>query len=353
MRRGVAPNIRVSSGSSADMVNADRSANEAQAPAAPIRTFRHDLEPPRGRTVPAPGHGGRASRGNNTRMRVPRLSRLIAALAAPALLASGVVAAAGPAQAVTTMSTKYIVNTLPAGVEHAAGYDRGKFTLWSDADGDGCDARDEVLIKEAITKPRVGSGCALRGGRWFSKYDGVRTTDSSSFDIDHMVPLNEAWQSGAWAWSSAKRKAYANDLGYKASLIAVSAHSNRSKGDREPQDWMPERVAYSCKYVKQWVAVKWRWQLKVNTAERSFLRDELKSCGWPRVPKPGKPVIPSSGGSGGGTGGGGTGGGGGADPRYSYCYEVVAAGLGPYYRGVDPEYDWYTDSDSDGVVCES
>ena len=123
---------------------------------------------------------------------------------------------------------------LPGAREHVAGYDRAKFRLWVDADHDGCDTRDEVLIKEAVVKPRVGAGCTLQGGEWRSRYDGLVTKDPSSFDIDHMVPLNEAWQSGAWTWSAAKRQAFANDLGYQASLIAVSASSNRSKGDSEP-----------------------------------------------------------------------------------------------------------------------
>ena len=168
----------------------------------------------------------------------------------------------------------------------------------------------------------------------------------------------------AWRWSAAKRKAFANDLGYRASLIAVSASSNRSKSDREPQDWMPERAAYSCRYVAQWVAVKWRWQLKVNAAERSAVRSELASCGWPRVPRPSRPVISAgSTGTGGSTGDGGSPGAGGSagaggstgglDPRFDYCYNAIDAGYGPYYRGSDPEYDWYTDSDSDGVVCET
>jgi len=177
------------------------------------------------------------------------------------------------------MSTKYLLNHLATGSEHTAGYDRAEFSHWADADSDGCDARDEVLISEATTKPQVRSSCTLRGGTWRSRYDGVTTGNPSTFDVDHMVPLNEAWQSGAWGWSAVKRKAYANDLGYKASLVAVSASSNRSKGDREPQAWMPDRVAYACTYLKQWVAVKWRWQLKVNAAERSFLDQELKGCG--------------------------------------------------------------------------
>jgi hypothetical protein len=279
----------------------------------------------------------------------PMLARVVVALTTSALAATGIAVSAPPAGAVTTMSTRYLLNHLERGTEHAAGYERSKFTLWTDADGDGCDARDEVLVAEAGTKPPSG-GCSLSGGVWRSKYDGLVTRDASTFDIDHMVPLNEAWQSGAWSWSAATRKAYANDLGYKASLIAVSAHSNRSKGDREPQDWMPEKSAYACTYSKQWVAVKWRWHLSVSAAERRFLAAELATCGWPRVPKPSRPTITT-----GSTGGGGTGGGGGGttDHRYPYCYDVVAAGLGPYYRGVDPEYDWYTDADGDGVVCES
>jgi hypothetical protein len=278
----------------------------------------------------------------------PRLARMVVALTTAGLAATGLATVAQPAAAATTMSTRYVLNHLAAGSEHTAGYERSKFTLWTDADGDGCDARDEVLVAEARTKP-PSAGCSLTGGVWRSKYDGLSTRDASSFDIDHMVPLNEAWQSGAWAWSAATRKAYANDLGYKASLIAVSAHSNRSKGDREPQDWMPERSAYACTYVKQWVAVKWRWHLKVNAAERRFLAAELATCGWPRVPKPGRPSI-STGGGGGGGGGGGDGG---LDPRFDYCYQANDAGYGPYYRGTDPEYDWYDDADGDGIVCET
>jgi hypothetical protein len=148
----------------------------------------------------------------------------------------------------------------------------------------------------------VAAGCALTGGSWRSRYDSLTTTDPSTFDIDHLVPLNEAWQSGGWTWGAATRKAYANDLGYPASLIAVSAHTNRSKGGREPQAWMPPRTAYACGYVSHWVAVKWRWHLRVNTVERSFLTSELKSCGWPRVAKPKRPVINTGGSvSGGGT----------------------------------------------------
>lgn len=271
------------------------------------------------------------------------------AVLVPVLLAG--VALAGPAQGASRVSSRYLLRSLGSAPERAAGYDRAKFRLWVDADRDGCDTREEVLIKEAVVVPRVRSGCALVGGRWRSRYDGVAAGDPSRFDIDHLVPLNEAWQSGAWRWSPARRRAYANDLGYQASLIAVTASSNRSKGDQEPQDWMPPRAGYACTYVKQWVAVKWRWGLTVNAAERSYLRGRLRACGWPRVPKPSEPVVAVT--DGGGGGGDGSGGGAGLDPKFAYCYQAVAAGYGPYVRGVDPEYDWYTDSDGDGVVCET
>jgi len=207
-------------------------------------------------------------------------------------LAFGGVVAAEPAEAATTgVSSRYLLNHLGADREHPAGYDRDEFSLWSDADHDGCDTRYEVLIAEAVVKPRVRAGCQLVGGRWRSPYDGITTTNPSGFDIDHLVPLNEAWQSGAWRWSAATRTAYANDLGFSPSLVAVTAHANRSKGDREPLDWMPDRARFACTYVTRWVAVKWRWHLTINTGERAYLTSKLRSCGWPSLTKPSRPTI--------------------------------------------------------------
>ena len=238
-------------------------------------------------------------------MNLGRVARATVLMAAALLAVTGTVGATPASAATGTVSTRYLVHYLPAASEHVDGYDRAEFRLWVDSDHDGCDTRDEVLIAEALSKPRVGVGCSLSGGVWQSKYDGVRTADPSTFDIDHLVPLDEAWRSGAWRWTTTKRQAYANDLGYQASLIAVSASSNRSKGDREPQDWIPRRPGYQCIYAKRWVAVKWRWQLRVDAAERAWLGAELKACGWPRVAKPGTPLVPPAGGS---TGSGGTGG---------------------------------------------
>ena len=133
-----------------------------------------------------------------------------------------------------------LLDELTVTAEHDSGYDRDLFRHWVDADGDGCDARREVLITEAVTAPSVGSGCSLSGGEWLSRYDGKTTTgNGSAFDVDHMVPLAEAWVSGAHNWTADRREDYANDLGFADSLIAVSASSNRSKGARDPAEWLP------------------------------------------------------------------------------------------------------------------
>jgi len=120
--------------------------------------------------------------------------------------------------------------------ERDGGYDRDLFADWYDADRNGCNTRKEVLIAESLDPVKIGSKCAISGGRWFSIYDNVETTDASTFDIDHMVPLSEAWGSGAWNWNDDQRKRFSNDLDQPIFLIAVTASSNRSKSDRDPAE---------------------------------------------------------------------------------------------------------------------
>ena len=113
--------------------------------------------------------------------------------------------------------------TLVVAADHDFGYARTLFRHWIDADKDGCNTRYEVLISEATVKPKVGTGCYLSGGKWRSPYDAKVFTNSTGLDIDHMVPLAEAWRSGAWAWTPAQRMAYANDLDDPRPLLAVTA----------------------------------------------------------------------------------------------------------------------------------
>ena len=111
-------------------------------------------------------------------------------------------------------------------------------------------------------------------------------------DIDHFVPLSEAWKSGAWRWNASTREAYANDLGYPLSLIAVTASTNRQKSDSDPAEWMPPFSAYRCTYVSTWIAVKWRWRLTADPLELAALRLGLTGCGRAaRVPTPTRATI--------------------------------------------------------------
>jgi hypothetical protein len=201
--------------------------------------------------------------------------RLLALLAAVALAASN----GAPASAATTVSgtAVQLLARLATAAEHPGGYARTLFVHWIDADRDGCNTRKEVLIAESRTTPQVGPGCSVAGS-WRSAYDGLTTTSASSFDIDHVVALKEAWDSGAWAWTSARREAYANDLGDSRSLRAVSAASNRAKSDKDPAQWLPPLAGFRCTYATEWVVIKVRWRLSVDALERAALKRILQAC---------------------------------------------------------------------------
>ncbi|MET7410132.1 HNH endonuclease family protein [Streptomyces parvulus] len=185
-----------------------------------------------------------------------------------------------PAQAAETLSLTEAVAALPIAVESREGYDRDAFRHWnSGADPtDGCNTRAEVLIAEAVEAPAVGPKCRLTGGRWFSYYDQVWVTSASGLDIDHMGPLAEAWDSGASTWSAARREAYANDLGADASLVAVTARSNRSKSDQDPATWLPPAAEVHCRYIAEWVGTKLRWTLSADEAEAAAMREVAADC---------------------------------------------------------------------------
>lgn len=156
-------------------------------------------------------------------------------------------------------------------------YDRDLFAEGLDEDGDGCRTRQEVLIEESLVEPGIGAGCAV-DGLWESIYDGVETSDASALEVDHLIALKEAWVSGAWAWTSDQRASFANDLDDYRSLNAVTSSSNQSKADKDPSRWVPGYEAFQCEYIADWVAVKWRWNLSVDQAERDALDSWLQTC---------------------------------------------------------------------------
>lgn len=207
------------------------------------------------------------------------MTKVRALLALLAALLGCAVLMAPPAQAATVTTTlRAGVAGLPVATEVRTGYSRDKFPLWTDADGDGCNTRYEVLIAEATTRPVVGAGCALSGGRWLSYYDGATWTLPSDLDIDHLVPLAEAWDSGARGWTTAQRTAYANDLGDSRDLVAVTDNVNQAKGDRDPAEWLPPLAGAKCRYVAEWLVVKVRWRLTVDSAEKSALTSLAAGC---------------------------------------------------------------------------
>ncbi|MFE4177471.1 HNH endonuclease family protein [Streptomyces sp. NPDC056909] len=187
-------------------------------------------------------------------------------------------AAADPHPIAVPMTLSDGIRLLPVVAESRDGYKRTSFKHWTDADRDGCNTRMEVLIDESQTPPAVGAGCKVTRGEWLSYYDGQTVTAPGGLDIDHMVPLAEAWDSGAYAWSAQRREAYANDLGASRSLVAVTAKTNRSKADQDPREWLPPRAGARCQYMADWVSTKARWALSVDAAERAALTRAAAGC---------------------------------------------------------------------------
>ncbi|MEU8992858.1 HNH endonuclease family protein [Streptomyces sp. NPDC048558] len=199
---------------------------------------------------------------------------------AAAALAVLPVTVSSPAHAEETLPLTEAVAGLPVATESRDGYDRNKFRHWNTGDdpADGCNTRAEVLIHEAVDPPTVGPGCRLTGGSWWSYYDATVVTSASGLDIDHMVPLAEAWDSGASAWTPRRREAYANDQGAEPSLVAVTARSNRSKADQDPAQWLPPAADVHCRYLAEWVGTKLRWALAVDDGELAALEGAAAGC---------------------------------------------------------------------------
>ncbi|TCO55184.1 HNH endonuclease family protein [Actinocrispum wychmicini] len=156
-----------------------------------------------------------------------------------------------------------------------SGYSRDRFPLWASGP-DSCDTREIVLQRQGANVTRD-NRCKAVSGTWTSPYDGVKITEAGKVDIDHMVPLAEAWRSGATSWTDERRKQFANDL-TNPQLFAVSANANRSKGDQDPAQWKPPLRTFWCTYAKDYVTVKAAYQLTVDQAEHDALAEMLGTC---------------------------------------------------------------------------
>jgi Protein of unknown function (DUF1524) len=228
---------------------------------------------------------------------------VVASVLTAAFALVGVTMPVAHASAAGRMSSRVLLNALSVRAAHYGGYERTKFTLWTEHP-DGCNTRYQVLIRDAIRKPHVGSGCFLSGGKWVSPYDGFTTTNPTKLQIDHVVPLAAAWGAGAWKWNADTRKRFANDLGTRYDLLAVSIHENESKGDDGPDQFLPASKSFDCRYMTDYTAILWRWHLSIDPTEKAFLRRHLAARGWPSILEPKRPAIhdgsssaPPSGGS--------------------------------------------------------
>jgi hypothetical protein len=217
------------------------------------------------------------------------MTRTARALACAAFALLPLAAALQPATAAAAPDTLTEgIAALPQAAEDRTGYERTKFKHWVDADHDHCTTRSEVLISESRVAPTIEGTCKVTAGEWFSYYDGKTITDPKALDIDHMVPLAEAWDSGASQWSAKHREAYANDLGAERSLIAVTAKTNRSKADQDPAQWLPPATDAHCTYAADWVSTKLRWKLTANKAETETLKRIAAGC--PETPIDAEPA---------------------------------------------------------------
>ena len=159
-------------------------------------------------------------------------------------------------------------------------YDRGDWKHWTDDDRDCQDARQEVLVAESLitTTFQTDRRCRVEAGQWLAPYSAITVTDPGELDIDHMVPLRNAHDSGAWAWTPERKRLYANYLDDPQHLIAVTARANRSKGARGPEGWKPDDRTYWCQYAIDWITVKDTWELTVTRDEHSALSAMLTTC---------------------------------------------------------------------------
>ncbi|KAL3458920.1 hypothetical protein BJX64DRAFT_291698 [Aspergillus heterothallicus] len=199
---------------------------------------------------------------------------IIPVLLAASLQAAGVLATPPNIPSNAVAQTQLAALTV-ASAGSSSGYDRDLFPHWI-SQGSSCDTRDLVLVRDG-TGVTTGSGCSISGGSWYSPYDGDTWTQASDVDIDHVVPLANAWRSGASEWTTDEREAFANDLD-NPQLIAVTDNVNQQKSDSGPEEWIPPLSSYHCTYGKMWVAVKYTYGLTVTSAEKSALEGLLDAC---------------------------------------------------------------------------
>ena len=254
-----------------------------------------------------------------------------------------------------------ILNTLPVkGRAPKTGYSRAQFgDAWSDIDHNGCDTRNDILNRDLTAKQHKNSrGCVVISGILNDPYTGkvinfMRGKDTSEqVQIDHVVALSDAWQSGAQEISAQERLQLAND---PENLLAVDGPANQQKSDSDAATWLPANASFRCSYVARQIRVKAKYQLWVKPAEKEAMINVLTPCaGAAAKPAPDTPapVVPASAPA--------------PVPQvdapptqnpapalaFQTCADARAAGYRNMHRGA-PGYSEHLDRDGDGIACEA
>lgn len=193
-----------------------------------------------------------------------------------------------PSQAVASTRVRLAQLDVQKRPRGSLNYSRDAFgSSWRDIDGNGCNQRDDVLLRDAkpgTTRVQRQGRCDhdVLAGTWVDPYTGRTLTltdlknlsQAQAVQIDHIVPLAEAWVSGANAWTDDRRETYANTLG---GLLAVDGPTNASKGSGDPAAWRP-RKGYQCRYAVRWIGIKHTWKLAVDPSEVKALNQMLGYC---------------------------------------------------------------------------
>jgi len=208
-----------------------------------------------------------------------KVNRTIGVLVAAAALTFGFVSpalATPPGIPTTVTEARADLASLTVAPEgSSSGYSRDLFPHWITQSGT-CNTRETVLKRDG-TNVKTDSSCAATSGTWKSPYDGATWTAASDIDIDHVVPLSEAWKSGASSWTTKRRQDFANDV-TGPQLIAVTDNVNQAKGDKDPAAWKPPLTSYYCTYAKMWVRSKKNWGLTLQSSEKTALTGMLNTC---------------------------------------------------------------------------
>jgi hypothetical protein len=184
-----------------------------------------------------------------------------------------------------------VLETLPVkGRAPKTGYTRDQFgQAWADVDRNGCDTRNDILKRDltSITYKARTRNCVVLSGTLLDRYSGESINflrgniTSMEVQIDHVVALSNAWQTGAFKLTAEQRKALAND---PMNLFAVKGRLNSQKGDGDAATWLPPLKSFRCAYVAQQIAVKAKYSLWVVAPEKAAMLSILAKCPTQKVP---------------------------------------------------------------------